>query len=136
MKMSNLDHRLLVEIENDVNFLKVVRSTHSFGEVQRDIELRYAMLKALENIGEATHRLSFNFRKEYDPKNKINFDRYKMERNYIVHQYYDTSSTDYLIFLWNKYIPEEIFKLGNFVNEILTPLRKQGIKDGELEYER
>ena len=133
--MTNLDHRLLVEIDNDIQFIRVARSSNGFGNLKRDVQLRYAILKALENIGEATNKLSPQFKKEYR-NGRIDFDRYKMERNYIVHQYYDTASEDYLIFLWNKYIPNEIYKLGNFVSDILTPMRKQGIRDGELEYDR
>jgi len=81
---------ILDAIEKALNFTKNV----SFDEFVANIMLKYAVIKCVEIIGEASYKLTKGFREQYS---EIEWNKIISMRHILVHGYYQTED----IFVWD-----------------------------------
>lgn len=109
--VSEKDKTYLNDILREIANIEDFVAETNLDEFFENIQLQYAVAKALENIGEASHRISDKFKKNHT---KVSWAKMYGLRNRITHEYRDI---DYKI-VWD-IIKDELPKLEKAILKVI-----------------
>ncbi len=98
------------EVENIKSFL----ANQTFDDFKRSTLLQYAVVKSLENIGEASKHIPDNILDQYK---EIRWKNIQLLRNEIAHEYFNID----LNFVWDL-VNNRLTKLEAVINKMLSDL--------------
>lgn len=88
MKSRIGDKERLLHILEAISIIENFSKGVSYNDYKKDLKLRLALVKLIENIGEASANFSEEIKKKYS---EIDWPAIKGMRNIIIHEYFDIS---------------------------------------------